>query len=108
MLSQLYHNFILFPYFFTIYHNFILFPYFFTIYHNFILFPYFLFPYLFPYFFTYYETYSISVNPLFHAAIKNLHIKANGIYVFFIFLYFTTTLSEGITHTHTQEHISSL
>ena len=51
----------------------------------------------FPYFFPSYETCSININPLFHAAIKNLHIKANGIFVFFILLYFTTTLSEGIT-----------
>ncbi len=35
----------------------------------------------FPYFFTYNETCSISVNPLFHAAIKNLHIKLNDIFV---------------------------
>ena len=63
------------------------------LYHNFISFPF---------LFTYYETCSINVNPLFHAAIKNLHIKANGIFVFFILLYFTTTLSEGITHTHTR------
>ena len=41
-------------------------------YHNFISFPY---------FFPYYETCSINVNPLFHAAIKNLHVKANGIFV---------------------------
>ena len=53
----------------------------------------------FPYFFPSYETCSINVNSLFHAAIKNLHIKANGIFVFFILLYFTTTLSDGITHT---------
>ena len=52
-----------------------------------------------PYFFPSYETCSINVNSLFHAAIKNLHIKANGIFVLFILLYFTTTLSEGITHT---------
>ena len=52
----------------------------------------------FPYFFTYYQTSSINVNSLFHAAIKNLHIKVNGIFVFFILLYFTT-LSEGITYT---------
>ena len=32
--------------------------------------------------------------------LKSLHIKANGIFVFFIFLYFTTTLSKGLTHTH--------
>ena len=35
----------------------------------------------FPYFFPSYETCSINVNSLFHAAIKNLHIKANGIFV---------------------------
>ena len=58
-------------------------------------------------FFPSYETCSININSLFHAAIKNLHIKANGIFVFFILLYFTTTLSKGITHTRTQEHISS-
>ena len=49
MLSQLYHNFISFPYFF----------------HS-------------------YETCSINVNPIFHAAIKNLHIKPNGIFVFLL------------------------
>ena len=38
----------------------------------------------FPYLFTYYETCSINVNSLFHAAIKNLHIKANGIFVFLL------------------------
>ena len=48
----------------------------------------------FPYFFPSYETCSINVNPLFHAAIKNLRIKPNGIFVFFILLYFTT-LNEG-------------
>ena len=53
----------------------------------------------FPYFFPSYETCSINVNSLFYAAIKNLHIKANGIFVFFILLYFTTTLRKGITHT---------
>ena len=53
----------------------------------------------FPYFFPSYETCSINVNSLFRAAIKNFHIKANGTFVFFILLYFTTTLSEGITHT---------
>ena len=62
----------------------------------------------FPHFFPSYETCSTNVNPLFHAAIKNLHIKANGIFVFFILLYFTITLSEKITRAHTQEHISSL
>ena len=64
----------------------------------------------FPYFFPSYETCSINVNHLFYAAIKNLHIKANGIF-FFILLYFTT-LSERITHTHiharAQETISPL
>ena len=55
----------------------------------------------FPYFFPSYETCSINVN---HAPSKNLHIKPNGIF-FFILLYFTTTLSEGITYT--QEHIFS-
>ena len=38
----------------------------------------------FPYFFPSYETCSINVNPLFHAAIKNLHIKPNGIFVFLL------------------------
>ena len=45
-------------------------------YHNFILLPYFC---------PYYETCSINVNPLFHAAIKNLHIKPYGI--FFLLLH---------------------
>ena len=35
----------------------------------------------FPYFFPSYETCSINVNPLFHAAIKNLHIKPYGTFV---------------------------
>ena len=48
----------------------------------------------FPYFFPSYETCSINVNPLFHAAIENLHIKPYGI---FILLYFPTTFTEGIT-----------
>ena len=55
---------------------------------------------LFPYFFPSYETCSINVNSAFHAAIKNLHVKANGIFVF-LHLHpplFTTTISEGITH----------
>ena len=54
----------------------------------------------FPYFFPSYETCSINVNSLFHAAIKNLHIKPNGIFVFLLLhllLYLPTTLSEGIT-----------
>ena len=55
---------------------------------------------LFTYFFPYYETCSINVNSLFHAAIKNLHVKANGIFVF-LFLHpplLTTIISKGITH----------
>ena len=58
----------------------------------------------FPFFFPSYETCSINVNPLFHDAIKKLHIKPNGIFFFLLLhllLYFTTTISEGITHTHT-------
>ena len=35
----------------------------------------------FPYFFPSYETCSININPLFHAAIKNLHIKPHGIFL---------------------------
>ena len=38
----------------------------------------------FPYFLPSYETSSINVNPLFHAAIKNLHIKPNGIFVYLL------------------------
>ena len=38
----------------------------------------------FPYFFPSYETCSINVNPLFHAASKNLHIKPNDIFVFLL------------------------
>ena len=34
-----------------------------------------------PYFFPSYETCRINVNPLFHAAMKNLRIKPNGIFV---------------------------
>ena len=54
----------------------------------------------FTYFFLSYETCSINVNSLFHAAIKNLHVKANDIFVFLL-LYppLSTTNSEGITHT---------
>ena len=57
----------------------------------------------FLYFFLSYETCSINANSLFHAAIKNLHIKANDIFVFLLLhppLLTTTTISEGITHTH--------
>ena len=56
----------------------------------------------FTYFFPSYETCSINVNTLFHAAIKNLHVKANGVFVFLLLHHpplFTTTISEGITHT---------
>ena len=59
------------------------------LYHNFILFPY---------FFPYCETCCTNVNPLFHAAIKNLHIKPNGI--FFLLLHLTPlpfTLCEEVT-----------
>ena len=42
------------------------------LYHNFISFPY---------FFPSYDTRSINVNPLFHAAIKNLHIKPYSIFL---------------------------
>ena len=38
----------------------------------------------FPYFFPSDETCSINVNPLFHAAIKNLHMKSYGIFVFLL------------------------
>ena len=48
------------------------------LYNNFILFPY-----LFPS----YETCSINVNPLFHAAIKNHHIKPYGIFFSLSFIY---------------------
>ena len=52
----------------------------------------------FPYFFPPYETCSININPLFHAAIKNLHIKPYGI---FLLLHhptlFSNSISKGIT-----------
>ena len=35
----------------------------------------------FPYYFPSYETCSININPLFHAAIKNLHIKPFGFFL---------------------------
>ena len=38
----------------------------------------------FPYFFPSYDTCSINVNSLFHTAIKNFHIKPNGIFVFLV------------------------
>ena len=61
------------------------------LYHNFISFTY---------FFPSNETCSINVNSLFQAAIKNLHVKANGIFVFLLLHppLLTTTISEGITH----------
>ena len=46
------------------------------LYHNFISFPY---------FFPFYETCCINVNLLFHAAIKNLHIKPYSIFVCLLF-----------------------
>ena len=58
----------------------------------------------FTYFFPSYETCSINVNSLFHAAIKNFLVKANGIFVFVLLhppllTTTTTTINEGITHT---------
>ena len=55
----------------------------------------------FTYFFPSYETCSINVNSLFHAAIKNLHVKANVIFVFLLLhpTLLTTTISEEIIHT---------
>ena len=41
----------------------------------------------FNYFFPYFETCSINVNSLFHAAIKNLHIKPYGIFFFLLLLH---------------------
>ena len=70
------------------------------LYHNFISFPY---------FFPSYETCSININSLFHAAIKNLHIKPNGIFFFLLLhllLYFTTTISEEIKHTRKNTFLS--
>ena len=60
----------------------------------------------FPYFFPSYETCSININSLFHAAIKNLHVKANGIFVFLLLHppLLTTTISEGITDTHSRKN----
>ena len=67
---------------------------------------------LFPYFFPSYETCSININPLFHAAIKNLHIKPNGIFVFVLLLpliYLLLKLSEEVTkHTHSRYNIPTL
>ena len=48
------------------------------LYHNFISFPY---------FFPFYETCSININPSFHAAIKNLHIKPYSTIFVFLLLY---------------------
>ena len=56
----------------------------------------------FTYFFPSYETCSLNVNFLFHAAIKNLHVKPNSIFVFLLLHppLLTTTISKGITHMH--------
>ena len=58
----------------------------------------------FPYFFPSSETCSININPLFHAAIKNLHIKPYGIFCFVLLLfliYLLLKVSEEVTkHTH--------
>ena len=66
-------------------------------YHNFILFPY---------FFPSYETCSINVNPLFHAAIKNLHIKYFDILELLSFIYLTNLASKqlNVTNTRTLQH----
>ena len=64
----------------------------------------------FPYFFPSYETCSINVNPLFHSAIKNLHIKPYGIFVLFLsLLYLPLKLGEEVNKlTHARYNISSL
>ena len=58
----------------------------------------------FPNFFPSYETCSINVNPLFHAAIKNLHIKFNSIFLFLLLhltpLFPNNTLRGNNQHTH--------
>ena len=65
----------------------------------------------FLYFFPSYETCSINVNPLFHAAIKNLHIKSNGIFFFVLLpslIYLLLKLSEEVNkHTHAPYNFSS-
>ena len=61
----------------------------------------------FPYFFPSYETCSINVNPLFHAAIKNLHIKTFQ-HLGSSLIYFPTTFSgdiNNVTNQHTQQYI---
>ena len=65
----------------------------FQLYHNFISFSY---------FFPSYETCSINVNPLFHAAIKNLHIKPNGIFLLLHPLLFTNNTYRGNKNTRNQ------
>ena len=60
----------------------------------------------FPYFFPSYETCSININSLFHAAIKNLHVKANSIFLLFHPPLFYNTLRGN--NTRAQEYISSL
>ena len=55
----------------------------------------------FPYFFPSYETCSINVNPLFHAAIKNLHIKHFDILELLSFIYLTHLARKQ----HAQENI---
>ena len=65
----------------------------------------------FPYFFPSYETCSINVNPLFHAAIKNLHIKPYGIFVFVLLslIYLLLKLNEEVTkHTLARYNIPTL
>ena len=60
------------------------------LYHNFISFPY---------FFPSYETCSINVNPLFHAAIKNLHIKHFDILELLSFIYLTNLAGKQLNVT---------
>ena len=63
----------------------------------------------FPYFFPSYQTCNINVNPLFHAAIKNLHIKPYGIFVLLSLIYLPLKLSEEVTkHTLARYNISTL
>ena len=61
----------------------------------------------FPYFFPSYETCSINVNSLFHAVIKNLHIKPYGILLLFL-LYLPLKLSEEVNKYTYARYISTL
>ena len=70
------------------------------LYHNFISFPY---------FFPSYETCSINVNPLFHAAIKNLPIKHFDILELLSFIYLTNLARKqlNVTNTLTLQHFNT-